>query len=352
LFYLVLQILDRFGVSTALFHSHGALYVYVIALHALVIGGGFASARLLAKVRYLSRHASTPVSTNAEVVLSDELVETVAKIHHAGQHIEVVRLARVLSRPLWISGRCKARIAIGAYYEDSAGFLNQPLDQAAALIDDLGWTNVVLGNIDEARKNIKNGIDIAERADAPYLAAKGYRHLGVIDQKYLKHMSDAQAQFAQAELRSRNITDAAERDEMMAGIYFNRGEGLLQMLDYAQARKYCADSLEIYERLSDDLRRVKVKNLIAQVDMLAGDLTRAKQGFRDSLTDARKSARRDEAGKSLLGLGETHLRERSFELAEHTLKEAIDIFSDIGLVNELGRANELLRRAKAHETVA
>jgi hypothetical protein len=75
--------------------------------------------------------------------------------------------------------------------------------------------------------------------------------------------------------------------------------------------------------------------------MMGGDLSRAKDEFRSSLNDAKRVARKDEIGKSLLGLGETYLREGNHGLAKATLAEAMEIFDALNLSKERARSQEL-----------
>ena len=105
--------------------------------------------------------------------LQDELINVVKKHHIENDHKEVVRLCSNLSRALWISGKYKQRIIMGAFYEDSAERIGKFDEQISALIDDLGWTNAVIGDIKVAKENINKGIKIAEERENHYLLAKG-----------------------------------------------------------------------------------------------------------------------------------------------------------------------------------
>jgi hypothetical protein len=46
------------------------------------------------------------------------------------------------------------RIKVGEFVEEAAARTNNHEAQVAALIDDIGWTNAVVGNIDSARNFI------------------------------------------------------------------------------------------------------------------------------------------------------------------------------------------------------
>jgi len=116
--------------------------------------------------------------------LQDELINVVKKHHIENDHKKVVRLCSNLSRPLWISGKYQQRIILGAFYEDSAQRIEEFDEQVSALIDDLGWTNAVVGDIKVAKENINKGIKIAKERENNYLLAKALRHLGTIELRY------------------------------------------------------------------------------------------------------------------------------------------------------------------------
>jgi Tfp pilus assembly protein PilF len=137
------------------------------------------------------------------------------------------------------------------------------------------------------------------------------------------------------------IEDQKQREEMIAGIAYDIGEGYLQRLDYEKAEEQAMRSLSMYSQLDDEVRTIKVRTLLARIHMMAGDLGKAKDEFRSSLSDAKRLARKDEIGKSLLGLGETYLREGSHALAKAALAEAIQIFETINLPKERARSQEL-----------
>lgn len=319
----------------------------ILALLSIIIGGAVALTRTASALRRewlkIEIQLKPPPGEDSSERLSSELVDTVRRLHALEEHAEVVMLGSALSRPLWLSGRYDQRAAIGAFYEDSAARIHRCEQQIGALIDDLGWTNVVRGEIATAKRNINHGIEIAGRHKLFYLAAKGHRHLGTLALRYEKDLAESDRQFELAKQTCVDISDEHERDEMLAGIVFNQCEVALDRQDYADARKLAEQLTSLYSKLNDKARLVKVKGLIARIDMRSGQLNDAKDGFREALEEARTMGRRDEIGKSLLGLGETHLMEGNRDLANNTLEDAIKVFEELNSAKELAKAKDLYR---------
>ena len=136
-----------------------------------------------------------------------QLNETIiANLHIAFQEErweEVIKIGSVLSRPLWVTGKYKLRVEVGKLVEAAASYNDRPHQQASALIDDLGWTKFVLGDVGAGKKYISHGISIAEKCSDSYMAHKGYRHLSAISmeednlekaRKYLQKSSECAKQ--------------------------------------------------------------------------------------------------------------------------------------------------------------
>lgn len=350
--WLLISLANWFNWSLDSFKRLGIWGYSLLALVSVVAALVAAAARLFYFLRRDWIRIEVPQSTagvDSGEKLSSELVAVVRRLHHDGEHAEVVRLGTVLSRPLWLSGRYKERIQLGTFFEDSAARLNRTGEQVLALIDDLGWTNIVVGNVESAIANIKRGIAIARKSGNFYLAAKGLRHLGTASLRYSRRTEAAESYFRQAEKAARQIHEPLRKGEMIAGLLYNRCEVALDKKDYSAAENLAHEALKMYVEMGDEDRIIKVQSLLAQAQMVVGDLASAKDGFRRALTDARRLTRRDEIGKSLLGLGELYLRENNRELARNTLEEAVEVFREIGSAKELGKTRYLLQVASGDD---
>jgi tetratricopeptide (TPR) repeat protein len=277
-----------------------------------------------------------------EELLSSELIETITKLHKKGKHAEVVRLASNISRPLWISGRYDERIHIGSFYEDSSERIKDVKNQIASLVDDLGWTNAVIGKIDDSQKNIQRGIKIAEKHGEFYLAAKGMRHLGTIELRFQENPDSAIKLLFKSLKAAESIQNEKEKEEMIAGIKYNISECYLMKCENSNALQYAKEVKDLLSKLSDKVRILKVNSLIARILLKDKKIDESKELFSNTLVNAKTLSRPDEIGKCLIGLGEIYIMECKNHLAFNILTEAIEVLTEIKSFKELNKANELL----------
>jgi tetratricopeptide (TPR) repeat protein len=331
--------------SSLTFNSYGWNGLSIMLLISIILSVIIALIYLFRKIRTLPPIVKIDVNSlqkNQDSLLSSELIETITKLHNKGKHIEVVRLASNISRPLWISGRYDERISIGAFYEDSSARIKDVKNRIASLIDDLGWTNAAIGKIDEAQKNISKGITIAKKNNEFYLAAKGQRHLGTIELRF-KENPDAAIKLLQDSLQmSEAIGNNHDKMEMLAGIKYNLSECYLMKYETQNALKYAKEVEKIFEKLNDKVRILKVNSQVARVLLKEGKTDEAKEIFSETLEDAKKLSRPDEIGKCLIGLGEIYILEDKKDLASNILSEAVEVFTEIKSFKELNKANELI----------
>ena len=280
--------------------------------------------------------------------LQDELINVVKKHHIENDHKEVVRLCSNLSRALWISGKYQQRIILGAFYEDSAERIGEFDDQICALIDDMGWTNAVVGDIQEAKKNINKGINIAEERKNHYLLAKSFRHLGTIELRYNNDSRKAIESYEKSLAICEKIDDKIQKNEMIANISYNMSEAYLLENDYTNANEYADKAENLFIELNDKIRIIKVKSHKARIltsRQESNDIENAKKLITQALSEARKEKRTDEIGKCLLCLGEIQIINNQKELAINTLNEALKVFTSIGAIVEINTTNSLLGKA-------
>ena len=290
----------------------------------------------------------TDTSDSNKPELQDELVNVVKKHHIENDHKEVVRLCSNLSRALWISGKYQQRIILGAFYEDSAERIGEFDEQICALIDDMGWTNAVVGDIKEAKKNINKGIKIAEERENHYLLAKSFRHLGTIELRYNNDSQKAIENYKKSLEICEKINDKTQKNEMIANISYNMSEAYLLDNEYKNANEYADTAENLFIELNDKIRIIKVKSHKARIltsRQEENDIENAKTLITQALSEARKEKRTDEIGKCLLCLGEIQIINNQKEVAINTLKEALQVFTSIGAIAEINIANSLLGKA-------
>lgn len=114
------------------------------------------------------------------------------KLRSEGRDLALVNLRNNFSISLHILGFHKTRVQLGELAIQSATVINDNPTKSEILIDDLGWANHLLDNVNIAKQNIKRGIDIANKSKKrdkknqlrlSLAEAKGLRHIAIIDYK-------------------------------------------------------------------------------------------------------------------------------------------------------------------------
>lgn len=277
--------------------------------------------------------------------LAISLLEVVEKLYSEKHYKDAVRLAPQISRALWLSGNYSERVKIGKLVEDAAAKTNSPKQQVSALIDDIGWTLVVMGDLLNAEENINNGIKKALNHSLYYLAAKGERHLaGVASKKgdkknILKHLNKA-IEYAD------KIEDFEDSSEMKASLHLAKAEYLLEMKKPAEALKSAELSKGCYENLKDQSEReLKTHSRLGNIYLHLDKLQEAKDEFNKGYQKA-LGIRKDEVGNNLIGLSRICILKREYSKAKESLIEAKSIFEDLGLEDDLKITKNLLRQVE------
>ncbi len=215
--------------------------------------------------------------------LSKAIITELEKLRSDQDYQTILRIGRPLSRTLWLEGQYKTRVEVGKAVEAAAGALGDKKAQCQALIDDIGWTLVVLGKDAEAEKFIQRGITIAQNK-LPEFAAKGHRHLAGISLQRklppdaLKHLDDA----ANAAI---GIAQQDEKDDMLGNIDYLRASAFLASGDLVAAEKFL-DKAEA--EFKDESRAVKIFALRGKLAERKNDPLAAKDSFREGLKEAKK----------------------------------------------------------------
>ncbi len=310
------EILQRFGMTLDWLNMLGVYGIYLMILHALL--GAFIYATIMFTIRWrknkkeLQEDSDQNDSENSKK-LSFELAKIVEQSYKAKNHVDVVRFGSQLSRPLWLSGMYYERIRIGQMIEDSASRVGMYDEQIIALIDDIGWTNAVVGNLDKAESHINDGVKLALEKKKYYFAAKGERHLAVIAERYKGNIEEANTHFKEA-LRIANLmSDPNDKKEMRAGILYGMAELCIVGKDYSQALSLALESKDLYEKLGgEEERLVKSKSQLGKIYLELGEIQKSKDYFRAGLDEAQRLHRKDEIAINLLGLGEVNFKTRDY----------------------------------------
>jgi hypothetical protein len=354
----VVNLLQAFGLVSDTWLKDQGLNGF-IAIGILSLLGGALFSLITTVMRFekwkrdsLLKPSANPDQSSGEK-LSSELETAVEKLYRSKEYVEVVRLGVVLSRPLWLSGRWKERVAIGKLVEEAASRKNLQEEQVDALIDMMGWTSAMLGNHSLGQKHIKDGIGIATSTKQFYMVAKGYRHLAGIAQKYGKDIPAALKYLDEAEVAAKQIVKEYDREEMQAGIHYARTEIFLESNDLPNAEKHNELARESYDRLGDQEERIiKTQTQHARIMFAKGEIQQAKDIFRRAIETAKNLSRPDEQAYALVGLAKIYLSEEDYSQAIEHLGNAETIFAELEMKPDLRAAKELRLRAETDQTLA
>ncbi|WP_189159282.1 tetratricopeptide repeat protein [Lentzea pudingi] len=264
------------------------------------------------------------------------LVREITGLQVNRDYARIIRYREAFSRTLWLEGNLDERIQLGTLAEDAAIQLGNRSAQAAALIDDLGWTHVAKRDYATAERHIKHGKTVAIEEGDSYWQAKAERHLAGIaigQENYNK----AYDHLAEAAKIAGSISENLIRDEMLAGIEYGLAECAYRNNENAKALTHLDTSEVIRKQVGDATRAVRVRSLRGRILLKLDRAAEAKDAFRRGLREAREVGRRDEQIINLLGLARvTALEGREVQAAAYK-READELLADTpvpGVMNE------------------
>ena len=284
-------------------------------------------------------HSSLEAAQKQDV--TSALVSEMQQAFNNKRWKEVIRIGSALSRPLWITGRYSLRIQLGKLVESAAAYDRNRTAQAAALIDDLGWTKVALGRFDEAKASIDHGLRLAREAGQHYLISKGNRHLAGIATK-LSRLEEATTYLAEARAAAVDVDDPRLKSELEASFFYSEAVQQRKRSQYPEALKNFEEAQRLFSELGDQDRLVKCFGSMGDIYLLAKNIPAAKDSYRTGLSLARQASRKDAELRCLRGLAETATAEGLGIEALPFLAEAAQIAAQIG---DADLAAELNRRA-------
>lgn len=256
-----------------------------------------------------------------------------------------LRLGRVLSRPLWLDGQYEERIRLGELMLEASLSAGDKETQTHALIDDMGWTNFILKNYEEAKKNISHGLRIAEETNDFYMVAKAYRHLGGIETK-LSRFDEAETNLLAAQNAASKINEEIRRKEMLAGIQYGLADLYMGVKKIDEAEKFCKLAQQTFHEINDRERHAKTFSRLGQILMLKGMDMEALSTFSEGLASSRDVNRDDEIVRNLIGIARIYMKSGRVTDAKLKLGEASDLSDSNGLITERDEARALLAKIK------
>jgi len=256
-----------------------------------------------------------------------------------------IPLGQVLSRPFWLDGQYEERIRLGEIMFEAGSAVGNKEIQMQALIDDLGWTYVALNNFDEAKKNINQGLKIAEEIKDFYMIAKANRHLGGVATKQ-SMFQIAEKNLLDADEAAKKITDEKSRTEMLAGIQYGLAEVYRHTGNLREAEIASKSAQKAFKEMNDSERLAKTYSLLGQIYLDKKLNMEALSTFSEGLEVSRLANRKDEIVRNLIGIAIVYISDAKTKNAKEKLEEAEKMAISIGLVAERDQARNLLQKIK------
>lgn len=282
------------------------------------------------------------VEEQKPLILPTELVKIVTRLSEEKKYLDVVRFGSTVSRYLHLNGNTNEKIEIGKLVEDAASKEGRIYEQVSALIDDLGWSKSVEGDIEVAKRNINSGIELALKNEMYYFAAKGERHLSGIE-KHEKNIPQFEQHLKNAENYTSQILDHSEKNEMEASLFLAKAKYALEINNLNDAETYAKQAFEKFKGDTD--RQVKVHALLGNIYLANRKFQDAKNEFNKGYKKC-KDIRKDEYAKNAVGLAKLALNENDNGLGKKYLLEAKNVGEASLKANEINEIERLLKSIK------
>lgn len=196
-------------------------------------------------------------------------------------------------------------------------------------------------NSDSAEKYGKEALQLAERANRPYLITLANQYLGVIAQSKGKYAESLGYYYKVIELAEKhNYT------ERLGYLYQSMGRMNQQQGNYEQAIKYTQQSVVIFKKLNHLLGLSYCYLTLGEVYAKIGDYQKAMNFYQQSLLLRQNINHKEGLGAVYSLIGETLLQQGKYEEALDSLQKAAAVFAK--LQDSRGQITVLNRIASAY----
>lgn len=323
------------------FKTEGLILIFFLSLVIGILGSLF-KIQLEYEERINEGHIDQPKEDSA---VANAMISQIEEEVSQGNFVSAIRLGQALSRPLWLDGHYFERIRLGEIMFEVGSLTNNKKIQIQALIDDMGWTNVVLNKFNEAKMNIEFGIEIAKEMNDYYMMAKGNRHLSDINIK-LTQYNKAESNLQEAERYAKKIINNKRREEMIAGLQYGYSVLYLAIKRLDEAEETCKNAQKKWEKIEDLERACKTYSQLGKILVLKGNDLQALSIFFKGLEVSRKHNRKDEIIKNLLEISKIQIKQGNIRDVERNLENALNLNKRVNLLTEGEEIRTLLKKVK------
>ncbi len=192
-------------------------------------------------------HEKENINTQKEPS-EDSIIEM---LKHAQAHqrwTEIIKIGSALSEVLWFTSRKKVRVEIGRIIEVAATQVNDSKVLATTLIEDIGNTELGLGDPTSGIKHIKQGIQIAEENNYDFLVVRGYRNLACC-YAFKDDVANCNSALIKAYNVANAISDESQKLEALGATAYAKSKLFKHKGNYTDAIKALDESIDYYEQL-------------------------------------------------------------------------------------------------------
>lgn len=270
---------------------------------------------------------------NQEKNFTIHLIKFFEQKSKEGKDAELIRWGISLSKPLWLSQKYKIRKQIGEFVEKSAINKENYNARIKVLIDDIGWTNVELGEFEEAKKMIEKGINLAREKGNRYYLAKGFRHLFGINFRQDK-LKEAEKFLNKSKNETDNLIESRKKEELTAEYHFAKSSLEHKKKNYSQSLNHIEIAHNLYENLPDKEWSIKILARKGEILISQNKVDEAKDIFLKGLNDSKNFQFNKQIVKNLIGLGKVYFELRNFNESRKYLDSAFEIADNIDMYYE------------------
>ena len=203
-----------------------------------------------------------------------------------------------------------------------------------------------LGRYDEAEQAILRGIDLAQKAGLPLLAARGCRHLGGLEIQR-RRPEQAVAWLDRALQAAEAVADPDRRRALIAGANFGKAEALLLLDRPDEALAASRRARQLFLAGKDPARAVKTHAQVGKALEQKGRLSQAAREYRLGLCAAEEAGRKEEIVRNRLGLARVALAEKDPAAAGEHLAAAQTVLARTSLEFEVDHLDDQLAEIKS-----
>jgi len=285
------------------------------------------------------------------------ILRDIKEFNAKGQTQAVFWYKKIFSGYLWHRGKLNERIKLGEYVEETAIRSDNLEYLSEALIDDIGWSWVLLKELDKGQKYIENGKRFADEIDHKYYSIKSKRHLSAIDFERGK-IEEALSKLDKISKLTNDDLSGKQQQKMMFGINYAKAKIAIVHKDFEMGLESINVSRGIAKEMSNEFKEIMTYSIEGKILELKKDIYKAQTVFLNGLKKAQELSMYDEMIKNCAGLISVYKKRGNISKSNEYIERAkqyrefntlpFEIGDSIFDINELVYKNEKIATIIRH----